>query len=404
MECPHCGARWDVPGSKTQLTACPFCKKSLAPEEKQPTLDSLEAVLARIIEAYGVEKLDDPKATIGLLMDLAPQLTKEAQALLYFKDARVLPQLAGMRKLPEKEQYVCYRRVYTKMVDEQLIREDIARMICDAYAKALHITLPAQPKRENKEPKQAKAPEAKKVSAAEELYRKALSLEYGITEGINYAKALGLYQTAALQGHLNAMCRLAYLCEVGPATLRDISRATLWYEKAAVLGDTGAQLAMLRLTNSNSNRNPRAAAYWARILAAKKIPAGLAALKNLANLDPNIQWENHRQRASVGKADSQYMMGLLYENGNADTQLDLQVAFRWFQAAAQQAYPPALLKLGEYYELGIATGRNFTQARSCYNQAAAQKTDPLTAGLANRQLAQLDTREKDFSLMIKQFS
>lgn len=143
MNCSQCGAQWNVPGQAKQPTTCPFCGEALAaaPGERPQTT---REVLEYIIEHFGIEKFRDPKATVGIFMDLAPQLDAQIRMIRYFADADTLKDLAQIHQQPAQQQLVSYRKVVRKMVDNWLLREDLVETFCMAFMEATHVQLPSQ--------------------------------------------------------------------------------------------------------------------------------------------------------------------------------------------------------------------------------------------------------------------
>ena len=134
--------------------------------------------------------------------------------------------------------------------------------------------------------------------------------------GDGCALALGYFEQAAEQGHVQAMANLANglrLVAQGPDSAADpvaLSRAAQTYERAASQGDP---LAMYML----------ARAHWH----AEGLPH-----------DPvlTVQW--YSRAADAGDAGAQFCLGHMYANGQGVAQ-DYAVAARWYLAAA--GLPPS---------------------------------------------------------------
>jgi TPR repeat protein len=72
-----------------------------------------------------------------------------------------------------------------------------------------------------------------------------------------------------------------------------------------------------------------------------------------------------------GNAQAQYMLGMMYEDGQGVSR-DYQQAMLWFRIAADQGYPPAQRGIGFLYSNGLGVTQDYNQALSWYRKAAAQ--------------------------------
>ena len=135
--------------------------------------------------------------------------------------------------------------------------------------------------------------------------------------GEGSALALGYFEQASQQGHLQAMVnlgnglRLAGLVP-GAADPAALSRAAQTYERAALQGDP---LAMYML----------ARAHWQ----AEGLPH-----------DPALTVQWYTRAADAGDAAAQFCLGHMYANGQGVEQ-DYAMAARWYLAAAGLPPPPA---------------------------------------------------------------
>jgi TPR repeat protein len=96
---------------------------------------------------------------------------------------------------------------------------------------------------------------------------------------------------------------------------------------------------------------------------------GLSAYQSHAYGDAFDAWQGC---ANESVAACQYGLGVLYDEGRA-VQADLYAALRWYERAARQGYPDAMMQLGFLY----ATGRgeivqNAVLAWAWFARAAAQ--------------------------------
>lgn len=78
-----------------------------------------------------------------------------------------------------------------------------------------------------------------------------------------------------------------------------------------------------------------------------------------------------RQAAEQGKADAQYLLGLLKEDGDS-CDIDPTEAVRWYGEAAEQDHAGAQYRLAQLNEHGVGCEINLTEAFKWYRRAALQ--------------------------------
>jgi TPR repeat protein len=82
-----------------------------------------------------------------------------------------------------------------------------------------------------------------------------------------------------------------------------------------------------------------------------------------------------RANAELGDPRAQYVVGLLYKNGQGVKADDIEAA-AWFRKAAEQGHARAQFQLGAMYEQGIGVPRDDVQAYAWY-MLSAVGDDPL---------------------------
>ena len=102
---------------------------------------------------------------------------------------------------------------------------------------------------------------------------------------------------------------------------------------------------------------------------------GIAAYQ--ANNIP-LAYKEFRSAAEKGHADSQFNLGLMYEQGIGVSK-DEKEAIVWYRKSAEQGNVFAQYNLAVLYENGRGTEVDFTQANEWYRKASAQG-DPLAIG------------------------
>lgn len=389
MQCQSCGCEWTIPQSlNLQVDKCPFCNQSLNKREIR-FATTVQDAMSEITLQFGVQTLNDGKRLLAFFTDIAPSLQKERRIISCFISCEGHVSLYNVRNSSKSTQQIAFEKVVHKMVDEWYIAETAARMVCQAYFDALSAK-PATESHHVLKPVSDKTPACISYEVNDDDYQKGLSFECGEKgsqggTGVDYFKAIRWYQKAAQAGNVDAMYRMAVIYEMGPKELQSQSQAAVWYEKAAVLGDTSSQIAMLRLGKTED-----IVQHWANILDQKGIPLGRNTLKRTSDLDISVDPVYCEQSARAGNAEAQYQMGVMYEKGSNGIKMDVKKAFAWFETSARGKYPKAQLKLAQCYEFGHGVTKNTDTARHYYKLAANQGDDPATAATAKKCLSYLD--------------
>jgi len=136
---------------------------------------------------------------------------------------------------------------------------------------------------------------------------------------VDLSRAAVWYQRAADLGHAPSQYRLANFYEKGSGVERDIDKAKTWYQLAAEQGNASAMhnLAVLYATAGAAPDYPSAAAWFAKA-------------------------------ANLGVRDSQVNLAILYARGDGVTR-DLEQSYKWFAIAANDGDKDAATKRDEVY-------------------------------------------------------
>lgn len=183
-------------------------------------------------------------------------------------------------------------------------------------------------------------------------------LGYRYLHGIGFAQssteAMRWYTESANAGSEEAQYVLGYLYQRGLGIRRSEPDAVTWYRKAADSGNPNAQynLATLLISGKDIQKHPEEAFIWYQKAAAQ---GHVKAANNLGYLYhtgygtlQNLQEAQHlyQNSATKGLPESQYnlaLLGLEYPNLEG---IDVQ---QWLDRAANQGFPPAMARLGQYY-------------------------------------------------------
>lgn len=102
------------------------------------------------------------------------------------------------------------------------------------------------------------------------------------------------------------------------------------------------------------------------------VKSTLAQTKDAASFDRHL-----RALAEKGHADSQYKLGIAYDEG-LGVPKNFTEAFKWFRLAAEQGHAHSQFRVGDMYLSGNGVAKSETEAVKWFRKAAEQ-------GLANAQ-------------------
>ena len=80
--------------------------------------------------------------------------------------------------------------------------------------------------------------------------------------------------------------------------------------------------------------------------------------------------ELYMKVAQTGYPRAQYLVGVLYHNGNGCTK-DYEEAYNWWKLAADQGYKEAVHYIGYCHEYGRGIAKDINKAKEYYKKAAA---------------------------------
>ena len=126
MKCPKCGRQWDVSNMITSSTyICPYCGDTV--DKYGHSKKDLSNIILDIKHDYGDEVLEDTNRLNALLMDYAPDLTKERKLVINAMKEGMLTQIKkGIEEYTEDVEPVI-RKCTSMLVSEMWITEVAAR-------------------------------------------------------------------------------------------------------------------------------------------------------------------------------------------------------------------------------------------------------------------------------------
>ena len=137
MKCPKCGRLWDVSNKITSSTyVCPYCGDTV--DSYGQSKKNLGEILLGIKADYGDDIIDDISRLNALLMDYAPEMSKERKLVINALKEGVLSQLR--RGLDDDEDpEIVIRRCVSFLVTEMWVTETAARYAIDAISCTLGV-------------------------------------------------------------------------------------------------------------------------------------------------------------------------------------------------------------------------------------------------------------------------
>lgn len=180
----------------------------------------------------------------------------------------------------------------------------------------------------------------------------------------DYAQAAVWWRKAAVQGDSEAQDSLAGLYYNGQGVPQDYSQAATWSSKAAEQGE------------ANSQYNLGLDYYYGQGVPQDYTQAEQWFLKAAELRQGNSGGEPNWIRMVVDKitANAQYMLGVLYANGQGVPRDDSQAAI-WFRKAAEQGNADAQQMLGWSYLVGGGMPQDYAEAYFWLDLASSGKLE-----------------------------
>lgn len=140
MKCPKCGRLWDVSNKIASSTyGCPYCGETVGGDGQSKR--DLGEIILEIKRSYGDGIIDEVSRLNALLMDYAPDMTKERKLVINALREGILSQLRGINQ--EKEDLeITVRRCTALLVSEMWITETAAQYAVNVIARAVGINVP----------------------------------------------------------------------------------------------------------------------------------------------------------------------------------------------------------------------------------------------------------------------
>lgn len=166
-------------------------------------------------------------------------------------------------------------------------------------------------------------------------------------------ETLALIRQSAEGGNAQAQYHLGMMYANADSVELDYQQASQWLEKAAKAGLAEAQQALgwLYANGYGVQQDGKQSAHW------------------------------YMQAAEQGDAKSQYLVASMYRVGSNDLPIDHAQMLRWYQAAAEQQFPPALHMMGRMLANGKYVAKDLTGAFQWLSLAVLSGSEAATETL-----------------------
>ena len=184
----------------------------------------------------------------------------------------------------------------------------------------------------------------------------------------DFATALRLYRPLAKRGDTRAQEAIGRMYARGEGVPKNEAEAVRWFRranaesKALAAYNRGDFTAAWRAFRPLAEKGQLLAQYVVGLMYAN----GQGVPRDYAQA---MKW--HRKAADQGEAKAQFSVGLMYFKG-LGTKRDYAEAFKWYRRAADQGDPTAQYNLGAMYAKGEAGTRDPVAAQMYYSLAAAR--------------------------------
>lgn len=136
--CEACANEWYiVEDKKRHIQVCPFCLHPV-PIEEEIIVDSFEKAILKTIKDLGVDCLKERSKFIGYLLDTSPSFKKEIKILSNACSSDVLHTFYNTKGQDREVATTVFSQVQLRMVDEEGIAEQWAKVICESLLNAIH--------------------------------------------------------------------------------------------------------------------------------------------------------------------------------------------------------------------------------------------------------------------------
>jgi hypothetical protein len=197
----------------------------------------------------------------------------------------------------------------------------------------------------------------------------------------DYATAMTIYRQLAERGDADAITQVARMYAEGQGVTFNAAEAAKWYRiasdqyNALSSYDRGDYAKALAFYRPLAEKGQLMAEYMLGMMYAN----GQAVPLDYAQA---MTWL--RKAADDGEAKAQFNVGVLYFKG-LGTPRNFDEALKWYRRAADQGEPAALFNLGSMYAKGESVAKDAVNAHMLYSLAAARGVE--AAGDAKAQLA-----------------
>ena len=207
--------------------------------------------------------------------------------------------------------------------------------------------------------------DAAKQGSADAQYTLGTVFKHGRDVPQDYRHAEEWLLKAADQGHADARYELAHMLETGDSVLPSYLTNIDWRQRFDLYNNTDNHRQEDKISEGAPPEYSESMGQHARATVQEaKGAKGVREAK-----DASTRFQDRITAAEKGYVGSQYLVGMMYEEGKEVAQ-DFTEAIKWYLKAARQGYPGAQCRMGDLYEEGKGVPQNHSMAFRWYNKAA----------------------------------
>lgn len=246
MKCSKCGRPWDVSSNITSTTyVCPYCGEIM--DVNGRSKKNLGEVIETIIAEFGEDVLEDPTRLNAMLMDYAPDMTKERKLVINALKEGILTQIKRELERNEKIENVA-KKCTAMLVSDMWITEKAAFYAVNVIMRSLGHSLIGEQKAPPKPEANTERILIKGASSFGAVVRKEELLNYS---AIGYKAFAANYQLTEIEVPKNII-RIYPKAFFGCSSLKKISLSSTLEEIGQGAFDGCIQLENIIIDNNKN--------------------------------------------------------------------------------------------------------------------------------------------------------
>lgn len=142
-KCIACGSSWST---QNTIDQCPFCGNSLNCHSEETTaFDSMEALISYLPKHFETSLLSNRRSALGIMMDLAPNLSREIKLFGLAYDSKAINSLLHVQNADDAQWLIQTRKAYNLLIEDFYLSDKNAQLVVSWLTILLGKTNPPQP-------------------------------------------------------------------------------------------------------------------------------------------------------------------------------------------------------------------------------------------------------------------